>query len=226
MSRKSESKSYRGVSGAGNRQLLVTFRRIGATRAVTLLLSVVLAGCATSSPSSSTTPGGGAQVGSPAPSSATAPTPSPANVVTVSTCCRATLPATWTAPTLIANGLYGASDSQGTLSTTWQVVGSAHRCPPEPPALLSSLVSPTHPSGDVITAVDSILVDGKHVAAYVTAPSAATPRAYEFVNADAVLGANCVDLGAAEYGVASPSNLQALLQILATTRPMEYPLQS
>jgi hypothetical protein len=86
-------------------------------------------------------------------------------------------------------------------------------------------VSPSHPSGDVITAVDSITVSGKRVTVYVTTPSAPTPRAYEYVNADAVLGASCVDLGAAEYGVASRSNLEALLHILATTRPVTHPLQ-
>jgi hypothetical protein len=86
-------------------------------------------------------------------------------------------------------------------------------------------VSPTHPSGDVITAVDPITVAGKRVTVYVTTPSAPSLRAYRYANADAVVGASCVDLGAAEYGTASASNLTALLQILATTRSLTYPLQ-
>jgi len=225
MTRKRESTNHCGVGLAADQHSRLTAARTSAPLAATLLLTLLLAGCATSSPPASTNPSAGAQAGSSAPSSAPLSTPSPARVVTVSTCCRATLPAAWDAPKLIANGLYGTSDSQGTLTATWQVVGSAHKCPLEPPALLDSLVSPTHPSGDVITSVDSILVNGKRVTVYVTAPSAGTPRAYEYVNADAVLGASCVDLGAAEDGVASLSNLQALLQILATTRPMEYPLQ-
>jgi hypothetical protein len=225
MTRRRESTNHPGMNLMANRRHCLSAARGGARPTLTVLLALVLTGCATSSPSSSSTPSGRTRVGSSAPSSASLPPPSPVKVVTVSTCCRATLPATWTAPTLIANGLYSASDSQSTLSATWQVVGSARSCPLEPPALLGSLVSPTHPSGDVITAVDSILVNGKRVTVYVTVPSAATPRAYEYVNADAVLGGSCVDLGAAEYGVASPSHLQALLQILATTRPTEYPLQ-
>jgi hypothetical protein len=199
--------------------------RTGATLAATLLLTSYLAGCATGGPSPSTTPSQGSQPRSSSPSSTPASTPPPANLVAVSTCCRATLPASWTAPKLIANGLYGASDPEGTLTATWQIVGSERNCPLEPASLTGSLLSPTDPSGDVISAVDSIQVDGKRVTVYVTSPSAATPRAYQYAHADAVLGANCVDLGAAEYGVASPSNLESLLEILATTRPMEYPLQ-
>jgi hypothetical protein len=223
MTRTRELENHREVGRTANRFLRLDAPRTGAT----LLFTMALAGCAAATGSSTpnVSPSNGSQPGTSPPPLASAPTAAPANVVTVSTCCRATLPANWAAPKLVADGLYGASDSKGTLTATWQVVGSARDCPLEPPALTGTLVSPTHPSGDVITAVDSILVNGKRVTVYVTSPSAATPRAYEYANADAVLGANCVDLGAAERGVASPSNLQSLLDILATTRPMAYPLQ-
>jgi hypothetical protein len=60
-------------------------------------------------------------------------------------------------------------------------------------------------------------VDGQHVTLFITAPNALTPRAYQFIHADAVLGHRCVELGGAEYGVASTANLATLLGILATT---------
>jgi hypothetical protein len=91
--------------------------------------------------------------------------------------------------------------------------------------MLGSLVSPTQPTGDVISAVVSITVISKHVTVYVTVPSTRTPRGYQYLNADVVLGANCVELGGAEYGVADDPNLQMLLEILATTRPGADPQQ-
>jgi hypothetical protein len=109
------------------------------------------------------------------------------------------------------------------LAATWQVIGSARSCPLEPAAMLGSLVSPTQLSGDVITAVDAITVNGKHATVYVTVPSTGVPRGYQYLNADVVVGTMCVDLGGAEYGVANASNVHALLQILATTRPVTSP---
>lgn len=154
-----------------------------------------------------------------------APKPVVGIAVTVAPCCAATLPARWTPPQVEDNTLLGSHDPSGKLSVTWQVVGRAGSCPDEPPALLDSLYSPSHPSGDVIIGVDPFSVDGKHVTLYITTPDASTTRAFEFVNADAVIGTDCVDLGGAEYGVASTPNLEMVLGILATTWSIVYPLQ-
>jgi hypothetical protein len=187
-------------------------------------LVVVLSGCA-SNPAAGT-PASSAKPSS-APSQLTGPTPTPllGHSVTLATCCTATLPTHWTAPQLVDNTVVGSYDPTGMLYVTWQVVGPAHKCPKEPPALLDSLRSPSHPSGDVITGVDPLRVDGQHVTAYITAPTSSTPRHYQYVNADVVVGLSCIDLGGAEYGVASTANLETLLQILATTRSITAPVQ-
>ncbi|MHB8488855.1 MAG: hypothetical protein ACYDCS_09170 [Candidatus Dormibacteria bacterium] len=142
--------------------------------------------------------------------------------MTLSACCTATLPTQWSTPQRAESGLDGSYDPTGRLYVTWQIVGSSHTCPKEPPGLVNSLVSPTHPSGDVIVGVDPLSVNGERVVAYITAPSSSTPRAYQYVNADATFGASCVDLGGAEYGAASTPHLETLLQILATTRSLSY----
>jgi hypothetical protein len=188
------------------------------------LLVVLLGGCASNPPVS--TPPNSSEPSS-APSQGSSPTPTPllGYSVTLATCCRATLPTHWTAPQVVDNTVVGSYDATGKLYVTWQVVGPAHKCPTEPPALLDSLTSPSHPTGDVITAVDPLRVNGQHVTAYISAPSTATPRHYQYINADVVVGASCIDLGGAEYGVASTANLETLLQILATTKSLSSPAQ-
>jgi hypothetical protein len=189
-----------------------------------LTLAAFLAGC-TSNTSHPTT-----NTGAPS-STATSPSPNApvasenGHQVTLTTCCTATLPAHWTVPQIVDSTFDGSYDPSGKLRVTWQVVGPANRCPSEPAALMESLTSPSHMSGEVISAVEPLTVNGRHVIVYISAPSDATPRGYQYVNADAVLGANCVDLGSAEYGVASAANLKTLLQILATTKPIASPFQ-
>jgi hypothetical protein len=216
--------TYRGAIPKPERGGRLARHRRGTALVFIPLLALMVTGCTTST-GRSANPGGSSPLESFAPSTKLTPTTPQANTVAVPACCIATLPTSWATPKLIANGLYGVSDAQGSLAATWQVIGAAHSCPLEPPKLLASLVSPTRPSGDVITAVDSIVVDGRRVTVYVSTPRAPTPRAYQHVSADAVLGARCVELGAAEYGVASASNLQALLHILSSTRPVAHPLQ-
>ena len=153
------------------------------------------------------------------------PKPVVGNTVALASCCTATLPLRWTTPRIVDSNLLGSYDPTGRLYVSWQVLGGARSCPNQPPAVVESLFSPSHPSGNVIIGVDPFTIQRQHVTLYITAPNAATPRAYEFVNADAVLGANCVDLGGAEYGVASTPNLETLLGILATTKPIVASVQ-
>jgi hypothetical protein len=150
-------------------------------------------------------------------------TPLDGRSVALASCCTATIPPHWTSPHPLEEDREGSSDPAGTLAVTWEVMGAARDCPGEPAALVDSLTSPTHPSGDVITALEPLNVAGRHVVAYVTAPSNTALRAYAFVNADAVVGASCVALSGAAYGVASPANLAMILQILASTEPISYP---
>ncbi len=114
-------------------------------------------------------------------------------------------------------------DPTGTLSVTWQVAGAARSCPVQPTALVDSLTSATHPSGDVIIGVVGVPLHGRPVTVYVTAPSNQTEHKYQFLSADAVVGTHCVAVGAAAYGSASAANLDTLLAILATTSVPTYP---
>jgi hypothetical protein len=123
------------------------------------------------------------------------------------------------------NGLEDSSDQTGRLDVSWQVVGTAHACPAEPVAFLSSLTSPTHPSADVISGVDPLAVHGHWVTVYVAVPGNTDVHGYQYLNADAVVGADCVDLGGSEYGNASPTNIELLLRILATTALISNPTQ-
>lgn len=188
------------------------------------LLALLATGCSTNQPVSSPSPS--VQISTlPLQPPVVAPAPVRGYAVALATCCTATLPDHWTAPQSVDNTHLGSYDPSGRLFVTWQVVGSARTCPNQPPGLVDSLASPSHPSGDVIVGMDPFSVDGQHVTVYITAPRALTPRAYQFIDADAVFGANCVDLGGAEYGVASTANLATLLGILATTMSVSYPLQ-
>jgi hypothetical protein len=123
----------------------------------------------------------------------------------------------------MGDGREASHDSTGTLSVTWQVVGAARSCPVQPTALVDSLTSPTHPSGDVIIGVVGVPLHGRPVTVYVTAPSNQTEHKYQFLSADAVIGAHCVAVGAAAYGSASAANVDTLLAILATTSAPTYP---
>lgn len=180
------------------------------------LVGLLLAGCATTSPTVRTNiapRGSAATAHSAVPSAA----PLRGSTEAVLPCCTATIPPGWTNPTKLGNGLEESSDPTGRLYVTWQVVGAAHSCPAEPIAFLSSLTSPTHPSADVISGVDPLAIHGHWVTVYVAVPSNPGVRNYQYLNADAVVGADCVDLGASEYGNASPTNITVLLRILATT---------
>ncbi len=195
------------------------------TRSVLVLtLAALLAGC-TSTPLHPTTDAATSPPMSTSQSPSASVAPVRGDIVTLRSCCTATLPVHWTVPQVVDNTLEGSYDPSGKLYVTWQVVGPAHRCPTEPPALIESLTSPSHASGEVIAAVEPLTVNGRHVVVYISAPRNATPRGYQYANADAVVGANCVDLGSAEYGVASAANLKTLLQILATTKPLASPIQ-
>jgi hypothetical protein len=187
-------------------------------------LAALLAGCTSYTPHPTTnTAAPSSTATSQSPTAPVAPVSG--HQVTLTRCCTATLPAHWTDPQVVNNTLEGSYDPSGKLYVTWQVVGPAKRCPSEPAALMESLTSPSHMSGEVISGVEPLTVNGRHVIVYISAPSNATPRGFQYVNADAVLGANCVDLGSAEYGVASAANLKTLLQILATTKPLSSPIQ-
>jgi hypothetical protein len=189
-------------------------------------LAGLLVGC-TSNAASTAHPTTNAATPPPTPTSqpSSPPLPVSGHTVTLRTCCTATLPSHWTVPQVVDNTLEGSYDPSGKLYVTWQVVGTAHNCPTEPPALMESLTSPSHMAGEVIAAVEPLTVNGRHIVVFISAPSNATPRGYQYANADAVVGANCVDLGSAEYGVASAANLKTLLQILATTKPLSSPVQ-
>lgn len=114
-------------------------------------------------------------------------------------------------------------DPTGKLEVSWQVVGTSRNCSVEPPAFVESLASSTHPSGNVITAVDELVVNGMRVAVYVTAPATQGTHGYQYFTADATFGSSCIELGGAEYGVASEANLQAMLGVLGTTHLVSYP---
>src|ERR1700683_514438 len=119
---------------------------------VTPVVALLLSGCA-SATSHVTHPNASA---APTPSSHAAlptPKPTPGRTVALWNCCAATLPARWTAPQAVG-AVDESYDPTGKLEISWQVVGTARRCPVEPPAFIESLASSTHPSGDVITALD------------------------------------------------------------------------
>lgn len=163
------------------------------------------------------------------PHSSASPKPVPTQLqgprVAISGCCTATIPVTWSAVQIVNNGLSGSSDPSGRLNVSWHVVGSSRHCPSEPAALIDSLTSPSHPSGEVITGVNPLMVNGRHATVYITAPTNPAQHHYQYLNADVVIGAECVDLGGAEYGAASALNLRTILQILATTEPIASSVQ-
>jgi hypothetical protein len=197
--------------------------RVGA--ASVAFVSLLLAGCATSAPANGATP---APRGSPATAHSATPSAAPVHGSTeaVMPCCTATIPPSWTSPTKVGNGVEGSSDPTGRLYVSWQVVGTAHSCPAEPMAFLSSLTSPAHPAADVISGVDPLTIHGHWITVYVAVPSNSGVRNYQYLNADAVIGAECLDLGGAEYGDASPSNVALLLRILATTAAISSSTQT
>lgn len=183
-------------------------------------LAFVLGGCATA-PAHTGTPNPRVGIAT-VPSSAPTPLES-GETIAVTGCCTATVPNSWSAPELVSSGLEASYDPTGKLAVTWQVVGTANHCPNQPAALVNSLSSPTHPSGNVIIAVDPIAMHGQLVTVYVTAPSNKTEHDYQFLSADAVMGSHCIAVGGAEYGAASARNLATLLAILATTKVAVYP---
>jgi hypothetical protein len=185
-------------------------------------LGALLAGC-TATPTVTRVPTPTRPLSSAAP--LPAPTPLQGPTVAISGCCTATIPIAWSAVQIVNNGLSGSSDPSGRLNVSWHVVGSSRHCPSEPAALVDSLTSPSHPSGEVITGVNQLMVSGRHATVYITAPTNPAQHHYQYLNADVVIGAECVDLGGAEYGAASAINLRTILQILATTEPIASSVQ-
>jgi len=219
---------------AGSRQVLLPkgdnakggpsgrVRRFGVSSIA--VLGLLLVGCATSAPAMGAT---NASRGAAATTHSVAPSAAPLRGSTeaVLPCCTATIPPGWSTPTRRGDGIEESSDPTGRLYVSWQVVGTAHSCPAEPIAFLSSLTSPTHPSADVISGVDPLAIHGHWVTVYVTVPSNPDVHNYQYLNADAVVAADCVDLGASEYGDASPINIAVLLRILATTASIASSMQ-
>jgi hypothetical protein len=191
--------------------------------------SLVLAGCNSTSASEATQlPSVAASTSAPtSPPGLVAPTATPAappasapasTAVHVPECCWADLPAGWTVRGPSDSGLYQASGSDTGLAADFQGVGAATDCPSEPTLVAVELFGPS--SQIHLESKKRLIINGVSVTAWLTAPNdlQTFPR-YEYVDADVVVGSNCVDVGGAEYGVANYANLATILRIMVSVRP-------
>ena len=66
----------------------------------------------------------------------------------------------------------------------------------------------------------TLTINGSIVTAWITAPNnqQGFPD-YEYLDADVVVGSQCVDSGGAEYGVASQVNRTVIEQVMTSLRP-------